>query len=159
MAFSIQIQKQKLKFSSTHFTIFSSQRAERLHGHNYQVGLKIYFQNMPKDEGLLIEFHPLKKAVQKICYQLDEKILIPENSPHLEVKSSPQGENIQIQSCQKFYSFPKEDCKILQISNTSSECLAQWFHKELRKEFSSFSFEKYEVTIEESSGQSVTYTA
>ena len=156
MSFIVELKKQRFKFSSTHFTIFSEDRAERLHGHNYQVAVNIKFKVINPDTGISVEFSELKAMIQKLCDFLDEKILIPSTSPYLSIGEA--GENIEIKFGEKFYSFPKEDCEILSIPNSSSECLAQWFYTELKDSMKELSVKGYMITIEETSGQSVTYT-
>ena len=156
MSFIVELRKERFKFSSTHFTIFSEKEAERLHGHNYKVAVNIKFKSISQDTGISIEFSELKKDIQKMCDVLDEKILIPADSPYLSIGESDM--NIEVKYNEKFYSFPKEDCEILAIPNTSSECLAQWFYEEMASSLTDKSIVSYMVTIEETSGQSVTYT-
>lgn len=156
MSYIVELKKERFKFSATHFTIFSEDRAEKLHGHNYHVSINIKFKDIDEDTGLTVEFSELKNEIQKLCDLLDEKILIPAESPFLSV--GEVEENIEVRYNSKLYSFPKEDCEILNTTNTSSECLAKWFYDELLSSFHKFSIKNFMVTIEETSGQSVTYT-
>ena len=38
---TIDILKEDIKFSAAHFTVFSATERERLHGHNFHVGLSV----------------------------------------------------------------------------------------------------------------------
>ena len=156
MSFIVELKKERFKFSSTHFTIFSEDRAEKLHGHNYKVSINIKFKEISEDTGLTVEFSELKTEIQRLCDFLDEKILLPSASPYLSM--GEVDDNIGVRYQNKFYSFPKEDCEILDLQNTSSECLAQWFYEELIPAFHKLSIKSFMVTIEETSGQSVTYS-
>ncbi|MCB0377210.1 MAG: 6-carboxytetrahydropterin synthase [Bdellovibrionales bacterium] len=155
MAFLVQLAKQRFKFSATHFTVFSKDRAECLHGHNYQVSVDFEFSDLDNKTGLAIEFQVLKDKIQKVCDQLDEKVLIPTESRFLDVKKT--FTNIEVTFGEKFYSFPKQDCLLLPIANSSAESLAQWFYFQLDESFKDISVEEFSVSIEESEGQAVTF--
>lgn len=156
MSFIVELKKQRFKFSATHFTIFSEDRAENLHGHNYQVSVNLKFKDISQDTGISVEFSELKENIQKLCDFLDEKILIPADSPFLSL--GEVDSNLEVRFNEKFYSFPTSDCEVLGIQNTSSECLAQWFYEELEESLKGKKVKSFMVTIEETSGQSVTYT-
>ncbi|MBO6566469.1 MAG: 6-carboxytetrahydropterin synthase [Pseudomonadales bacterium] len=80
----IEIAKQALNFSAAHFTIFSATEREDLHGHNWQVECEL---TSPIDEnGLIFDYSLIKKAVKEICDELDEKTILPEQSPHLSIE-------------------------------------------------------------------------
>lgn len=156
MSYTIHLNKQDFKFSSTHFTIFSQDRAEALHGHNYYVHFAIQFQHLDKETGLTAEFSELKKLIRAACDSLDEKVLLPAQSPFVEINLTES--NIEVQYNKKFYSFPIEDCEILDIVNTSAECLAKWLYTRLAGRLKDLGCSFIEVTLQETQGQSVTYT-
>ncbi len=156
MTYSICLSKDRFKFSATHFTVFSEDRAENLHGHNYQVTLNIDFEDINRDTGLAVEFSKLKILLKNLCDTLDEKVLLSTGSPFMDIGES-QG-NIEVRFKDRFYSFPKEDCKLLDIVNTSSECLTHWLHKNLRDSLEDFDAKGFSVTLEETQGQSVTFS-
>ena len=85
MAYTVRINKDRFKFSATHFTIFSETQAEALHGHNYQVCVDILFKSLDPETGISAEFSELKEILQTLCDQLDEKILLPANSPFVKI--------------------------------------------------------------------------
>lgn len=156
MPFQVSLSKERFKFSSTHFTIFSDSEAECLHGHNYQVSVDFDFKSLAEDTGLSAEFGYLKQKIDEVCESLDEKVLLPGNSPFLDLGETDT--NVEVKFGPKFYSFPKEDCEVLDIVNVSSECLAKWIHSKLEAEFSNIlGLEELSVSIEETNGQSITY--
>lgn len=155
MPFQVSLAKERFKFSSTHFTIFSDSEAESLHGHNYLVSVDLDFRSLAEDTGLSAEFGHLKSKIDVICQELDEKVLLPGDSPFLDIGETET--NYEVQFANKFYSFPIEDCLVMDIVNVSSECLAKWFHQRLDENLHAIGLEGLSVTIEETNGQSVTY--
>lgn len=155
MPFQVSLSKERFKFSSTHFTIFNDSEAECLHGHNYQVSVDLDFRSLAEDTGLSAEFSHLKSKIDDICEELDERVLLPGNSPFLDIGET--STNVEVKFGHKFYSFPSEDCLILDIVNVSSECLSKWFHGRLAKDLHAIGLEGFSVTIEETNGQAVTY--
>lgn len=155
MPFQVNLSKERFKFSSTHFTIFSDSEAECLHGHNYMVSVDLDFKSLAEDTGLSAEFSHLKDKIDDICEDLDERVLLPGESPFLAMAETDS--NIEVRFGNKFYSFPSEDCVVLDIVNVSSECLAKWFHGRLAQDLHAIGLEGLSVTIEETNGQSVTY--
>jgi 6-pyruvoyltetrahydropterin/6-carboxytetrahydropterin synthase len=158
MPFQVSLSKERFKFSSTHFTIFNQEEAERLHGHNYLVSVDFDFRSLAEDTGLSAEFGLLKNKIDAICEELDERVLLPADSPFLEMGETET--NIEVKFNEKFYSFPKEDCVILDMVNVSSECLAKWVYQELEQDLNAIiGLESFSVTIEETNGQAVTYVS
>ncbi len=155
MPFQVSLSKERFKFSSTHFTIFNAREAECLHGHNYLVSVDLDFRSLAEDTGLSAEFGHLKTKIDDLCSELDEQVLLPAESPFLDIGETDT--NFEVKFNEKFYSFPKEDCVILDIVNISSECLAKWVHKRLEADFHAIGLEGLSVTIEETNGQAVTY--
>ena len=155
MPFQVSLSKERFKFSSTHFTIFNDSEAECLHGHNYQVSVDLDFRSLAEDTGLSAEFSHLKSKIDDICEELDERVLLPGDSPFLDIGET--ATNVEVKFGHKFYSFPSEDCLILDIVNVSSECLSKWVHGRLSKDLHAIGLEGFSVTIEETNGQAVTY--
>ena len=162
MPYSISLSKDRFKFSASHFTLFSKERAESLHGHNYQISLTANFKEIHRETGLAIEFSELKKAIKNLCDELDEKILLPTRSPYLKTNRQPavtdqSQNNIEVRFNNRFYSFPEEECRLLDLVNTSSECLAHWFHKKLKTPLEEIGVQDYSIHLSESQGQSVSF--
>jgi 6-pyruvoyltetrahydropterin/6-carboxytetrahydropterin synthase len=155
MPFQVSLSKERFKFSSTHFTIFNAREAECLHGHNYLVSVDLDFRSLAEDTGLSAEFGHLKSKIDHLCAELDERVLLPTESPFLQIAEADG--NVEVRFNDKFYSFPKEDCVLMDIVNISSECLAKWVHRHLKADFQAIGLEGLSVTIEETSGQAVTY--
>lgn len=156
MIYSIRLNKDRFKFSATHFTVFSKDRGETLHGHNYQVILNVHFQGVHESTGLAVEFSKLKDLLKNPCDELDEKVLLPTKSPFMDICKNQN--NIEVRFKDRFYSFPKKDCRLLDIVNTSSECLARWLYENLKASFEKLGAKSFSITLLETRGQSVTFS-
>ena len=153
-SWSIDLQKEYFKFSAAHFLIFPDGSAERLHGHNYRVRVRLGADLSPF--GLVLDFKAVKPVVRAICDRLDEHWLVPGEHAELRVVHSPQG-STEVRYRERVYSAPSEDVLVLPINNTSSENLAAWFGRELSAElarrFPEVPVTRLRVGVEETSGQ------
>ena len=116
-------------FSASHFLIGFS-KCDRLHGHNYQVEVRLQYTHI--DLASSIDFRLVNAAIRHEVQLLNQKILLPEESPKLKISSTLNGKNWQIIVADKEYSFPKKDVCILKgIVQTTAENLAYYFHRRL----------------------------
>jgi 6-pyruvoyltetrahydropterin/6-carboxytetrahydropterin synthase len=139
----------KLSFSSSHF-IAEHDKCERLHGHNYRV--KIELIGELGDDHMVQDFKEVKDTIKSLCDRLDHKILLPTQSPSLEIQDN--GSQIDVQSLGKSYSFPKGDCEFLPIEASTAESLAKMVFMELKKDLPLLS----RVFISESEGSIAFYS-
>jgi len=114
---TIVIDKEYLKFSSAHFTVFSATERERLHGHNFKVAAT--FVAEVDDNGLCVDYSQLKKKVLELCESLDEYTLLPQYSPYLEIKEQDQYYHVSFAN--ETLLFLKADTLLLPIRNTTVE--------------------------------------
>jgi 6-pyruvoyltetrahydropterin/6-carboxytetrahydropterin synthase len=141
--------KANIRFSSAHI-IPEYEKCGRLHGHTYAIHVKITGE--PDDKGIIIDFSLLKKILKNIANNLDHKNLIPKNSNFLKI--SNENDSIKINTLNKKYIFPKNDCLILPIKSTSAENLSKYVLNELIKELSDLqNINEIEVGIDEGYGQ------
>lgn len=154
----VTLYKDRQKFSSAHFTLFLDGSLERLHGHNYRVAVSFSGQNL--EMGLLAPFHHLKPLISELCDQWDERVLIPTQSPMVEVvETGTQCEvTVTTEKAERFYSFPREDVVLLPCDNISSENLALLFVENLgeRVKNTAPNIQSVSATVGETDGQEVT---
>ena len=110
----------------------------------------------PMGEGdVVIDFLHLKPIVKELCDSLDHRTLLPVKSPYLRIEEK-EGMIWAYHGEDKF-AFPKRDVIILDLPNTSTERLAEFFCTGLRERLASDLGEKdidrIRVSVEESSGQ------
>lgn len=119
---TIVINKEYLKFSAAHFTIFSADNRERLHGHNFQV--KASFVAEVDNNGLCVDYSQLKKKVLELCEYLDEFTILPALSPYLRIEE--QGQYFHVHFNNELMLFLKSDTRLLPVANTTVEELSNY---------------------------------
>ncbi len=155
-SFILDLRKESFKFSCSHFTIFSADRAERLHGHNYYVRCQVHIDRISQDLGMAFDFNLIKPVIKNICEHLDEYVLIPKLSPYLKIAEN--GGQVKVQFGQKSYAFPKDDVRILPIANVTSEELARWIAESLSSTLKNQPpVLGFKVSVEETHGQAAHY--
>ncbi len=138
-----------IRFSACHF-IAGHDKCGRLHGHTYVVSLKLH-GSMGKD-GMVMDFIPLKKELRAIAEELDHRVLVPANSKKITLA---MGEEVQIKTCGKKYSLPREDVVLLPTAESSAEELCQFIlAKVLEKVNFPSNVKEVEVGVHEELGQS-----
>lgn len=153
-SWSIQVEKDYLKFSAAHFLIFPDGTAERLHGHNYKVYVELH--TALDQHGLVVNFKEIKPIIRGLCDELDEHLLIPGRHPVLTAVETTAGA-IEIRYRERRYLIPVEEVIVLPISNSSAENLAAWLGRELRermrRSWPDLRVQRLSVGIEETPGQ------
>jgi 6-pyruvoyltetrahydropterin/6-carboxytetrahydropterin synthase len=132
--FEIIVSKSDFKFNCAHFIIYDGFR-ERLHGHNYQLSVRVVGDGVLNRDGYLIDFGDIKRAARSICSSLNEYFICPRNSPNMKISELDNSYCLDCDDGSKFV-FPREDCAMLPIAHSSSEELAHYFYcKILRLNF------------------------
>jgi 6-pyruvoyltetrahydropterin/6-carboxytetrahydropterin synthase len=155
-SFTLVLAKEDFKFSSGHFTVFAADRAELLHGHNYQVAVELRGSRLD-DEDLLTDFGHVKDAVRELCARLDSRTLIPSRSSHLRV--AEDGDAVAVEFRDRVYRLPAGDVLVLPLVNTSIEALARMLWQELVAALELPRIEILGVNVAETAGQSCWYRA
>ncbi|HEX4211415.1 MAG TPA: 6-carboxytetrahydropterin synthase, partial [Candidatus Binataceae bacterium] len=126
-AFSIQVAKENLKFSAAHFIAYPGFR-ESLHGHNYQIGVRV--EGGLGETGYVLDFGLIKRLVKEIGDRLDERTIIPALSDCLKIDHRDGQVSVQYENDR--FVFPLGDVALLPIMHSSAEELAQFVWNELR---------------------------
>jgi 6-pyruvoyltetrahydropterin/6-carboxytetrahydropterin synthase len=126
----IELFKENMKFSAAHFTIFSKEVRENVHGHNYN--LHACFTTQVAEEGLSFDYRYYKKKLVTICKKLDETTLIPEKSPYLKI--SEQGPYYHVDFNSEVMIFLKRDATIIPVRNITVEELSHWFLEQIMQD-------------------------
>lgn len=156
--YRVTLAKEDFKFSAAHFTLFPDGTAELLHGHNYQVALEVSGRRL--DEfGLLVDFARVKGLVRRLCAELDSRTLIPEHSPHLELRRLEGA--VEVGFGRRLYRLPEDDVLLLPLTNSSIELLARLFWQRLAAELARWDppLDTLAVTVAETAGQGCRYEA
>lgn len=156
--FKVTVTKDYLVFASAHFITFAGHRCESLHGHNYRVG--VVLEGELEDENwYVIDFRVLKKLMKGYCDEIDHKVLLPLSNPRLQVVDG--GDSVTVAYDNKpRYLFPRADCALLPIPNTTVEMLAEYLGGQLRAGLAAAgatNLSALEIEVEENFGQSAVY--
>jgi 6-pyruvoyltetrahydropterin/6-carboxytetrahydropterin synthase len=156
--FRVQVSKDYLVFASAHFITFKGHQCETLHGHNYRVGVAV--EGSVESETLFVlDFSVLKQIARRLVDRIDHKVLLPTLNPKLAFHE--EGDRLSVDYFgQPTYVFPKRDCALLPIPNSTAEMLAQYLGTQMREELAAGGYThltSLELEVEENYGQSATY--
>jgi len=156
--YRVSVTKDYLVFASAHFITFSGHRCETLHGHNYRVGVTVEGALDP-ESWYVFDFGVLKRIMRQLCDDIDHKVLLAGENRHLQIAEA--GESVTVAYDNKpRYVFPKRDCAILPVPNTTVEMLAELLTSRLRAELAKEGANRMtaiEMEVEENFGQSATF--
>jgi 6-pyruvoyltetrahydropterin/6-carboxytetrahydropterin synthase len=157
-SFAIHVAKENLKFSAAHFIAYPGFR-EPLHGHNYQVGIRV--RGDLSASGYVLDFGLVKKLTKEIVDRLDERTLIPARSDCLRIE--PLGEQVRIRYEGDEFILPRKDLCLLPIVHSSAEELARFIWDELRAALEANralgGIASLEIAVAEGPGQAAIYEA
>ena len=156
--FRVQVSKDYLVFSSAHFITFRGHQCESLHGHNYRVGVAV--EGAVDSECLFVlDFSVLKQITRRLVDEIDHKVLLPTRNPKLAYRE--EGDRIAVDYFgTPTYVFPRSDCALLDVQNSTAEMLAQYLGTRVRDELASSGYTHLtllELEVEENYGQSATF--
>ena len=150
--YRVRVTKDHLVFSAAHFITFNGNICERLHGHNWRTAVEVAG---PLDENhYVFDFIALRDALQTIVNRLDHRVLLPTQHPTIRVRESEREVEATFED--RRWIFPREDCILLPIENTTAERIAWWIATELRPTITQLgrgAIETLRVEVEENFGQ------
>jgi 6-pyruvoyltetrahydropterin/6-carboxytetrahydropterin synthase len=157
-SYRVSVTKDYLVFSSAHFITFAGHRCEGLHGHNYRVCVTIE-GGLDNEAWFVFDFVELKRIMKRLCDEIDHLVLLPLQSDR--VKVHEEGESVRVDVDGKpRYLFPRKDCSLLPIPNTTVEMLAQLLTSRLKSTLGSEATRRLtaiEMEVEENFGQTAVY--
>lgn len=125
--FSIRVTKDYLVFSAAHFVTFSNHDCERLHGHNYRVAAEIVG---PLDENhFVVDFVAVRETLKLLVDELDHHVLLPTSHPQIQVEADAR--RVRATYADREWIFPREDCVLLPVPNTTAELIARYLGQRL----------------------------
>ena len=155
--FRVSVNKDYLVFASAHFITFAGHRCEGLHGHNYRASVTIEGR-LNEEAWFVFDFVELKRIMRKLCDEIDHLVLLPLQSDRVQVKEEAENVLVAVDGNPR-YVFPRRDCALLPIPNTTVEMLAEMLIDRLRaalKENGATGLTAIEMEVEENFGQSAT---
>jgi 6-pyruvoyltetrahydropterin/6-carboxytetrahydropterin synthase len=157
-SFRVEVSKDYLVFASAHFITFRGHQCESLHGHNYRVGVAVEGTVDPETY-FVLDFSVLKQITRQMVDRIDHKVLLPTQNPKLAFRED--GDRLAVDYFgQPTYVFPRRDCALLPIQNSTAEMLAQHLGVQVRDELMARGYRHLsalELEVEENYGQAATY--
>jgi 6-pyruvoyltetrahydropterin/6-carboxytetrahydropterin synthase len=128
--YCVRIEKDTLVFSAGHFITFAGNVCERLHGHNYRVSAEV---SGPIDENhYVVDFIALRDSLATIVRELDHYMLLPTRHPRIVVRVDEHEVTATFED--RRWVFPRGDCVLLDVPNTTAEMLARHIGQRLLAE-------------------------
>ena len=151
--FKVHVTKDYLVFCSGHFITYDGDHCERIHGHNYRVAVEV--EDDLDQNHYVIDFIALKDMTRGITAELDHRMLLPSRSRQIVLHED--GPNLRVTYRDRYWSFPRDECVLVPVANTTAELLADFIAGRLRQALSDRGFKLpriLRVEVEESFGQS-----
>jgi 6-pyruvoyltetrahydropterin/6-carboxytetrahydropterin synthase len=150
--FHVRVTKDSLTFSAAHFITFNGNVCERLHGHNYGVAAEAAG---PLDENhYVVDFIALRDSLRAIVAQLDHHVLLPTQHPQIHVVAGEREVEARFED--RRWVFPRGDCVLLPLANTTAERLAEYIARQLLaalRQRTKSPIERLSVAVDECQGQ------
>ena len=151
--YRVRVTKDHLVFSAAHFITFNGNICERLHGHNWRVAVEV--TGPLDDNSYVFDFIALRDATQFLVNELDHHVLLPTKHPSIHVTVEDREVTTVFES--RRWIFPREDCVLLPVANTTAELIAHWMANRLKVTLGSHpgasKLQTLTVEIEENFGQ------
>jgi 6-pyruvoyltetrahydropterin/6-carboxytetrahydropterin synthase len=157
-AFRVSVSKDYLVFASAHFITFAGHRCEGLHGHNYRTRVTVEGE-LNEESWFVFDFVELKRIMRRLCDEIDHLVLLPLESSRIQVREEGETVTVAVDGKPR-YLFPRRDCALLPIPNTTVEMLAELLADRLRaalEEGGARGLTAIEMEVEENFGQSATF--
>ncbi|MCS7020384.1 MAG: 6-carboxytetrahydropterin synthase [Gemmataceae bacterium] len=153
--FKVRVTKDHLVFCCGHFISYRGHQCERLHGHNYRAAVEV--EGPLQEDFYVVDFIALKQLMREITDELDHHMLLPTRNPVIQVEEC--GSAVHVRYEQRLWVFPRDDCVLLPIENTTAELLARYLAGRLLnalQQRENFIPEVLRIEVEEAPGQSAT---
>lgn len=153
--FKVRVTKDHLVFCSGHFISYQGHQCERLHGHNYRAAVEV--EGKLQEDYYVFDFIALKQRTKAITDELDHFMLLPTKNAVIKVEEV--GDSVRARYRDREWVFPRGDCVLLPIENTTAELLARYIAGRLMESLrvnEKFVPEVLRVEVEEGPGQSAT---
>src|SRR4026207_1509855 len=125
--YKVRVSKDYLVFCSGHFISYEGDRCEKLHGHNYRATVEI--EGVLDDNYYVFDFIALKHRTKAITDELDHRMLLATRNPFIHVEERPTS--VHVRHGERERLFPRGDCFLLPIENTTAELLARYIAQRL----------------------------
>ncbi len=155
--YTVRVAKDYLVFCAGHFITYGPDHCERIHGHNYRVAVEIEDDLDPQSH-YVFDFITLKRMARGIVNEFDHTMLLATENPRIALLED--GDNWEARYRDRRWSFPRDECTLMPIANTTAELMARYIAHRLLHDFDEAGFPAprvLRVELEETFGQSATF--
>ncbi len=148
--YHVRLEKESLVFSAAHFITFNGNICERIHGHNYRVRAEV---RGPLDENsYVVDFIAMRDSLHTIVAEWDHRVLLP--TEHSQIQVVANAEEVEARFEDRRWVFPRGDCILLPVKNTTAELLAKCIGERLLRDLApAFQPDWLRVEVDENFGQ------
>src|SRR5262249_16878166 len=125
--YKVRVTKDHLVFCAGHFISYEGDKCERLHGHNYRATVEI--EGDLDENYYVFDFIALKHRTKAITDDLDHRMMLPTKNSLISVEERQRS--IHVRYKDREWLFPRDDCVLLPIENTTTELLARYIAQRL----------------------------
>jgi 6-pyruvoyltetrahydropterin/6-carboxytetrahydropterin synthase len=127
--YHVRVCQDDLAFSAGHFITFAG-GCEPLHGHNFRVAAEVHG---PLDENCyVVDVVALRETLKSVLADLDHRVLLPTGHARIQVEADQR--EVEVRFGERRWVFPRADCVLLPIPNTTTELLARHIGRRLLDE-------------------------
>src|SRR5881398_2325686 len=130
MSYKVRVTKDHLVFASGHFISYEGDKCERLHGHNYRTTVEV--EGDLDTNYYVFDFIALKNLTKEITDELDHRMMLATRNEHIDVEEGERS--VRVRYRDREWLFPREDCVLLPIENTTAELLARHIGEKVLQE-------------------------
>jgi 6-pyruvoyltetrahydropterin/6-carboxytetrahydropterin synthase len=153
--YKVRVTKDHFVFCCGHFISYRGHHCERLHGHNYRAAVEV--EGRLQEDHYVFDFIALKARTKEITDELDHHMLLATRNSVIKVEESAKSVRVRYED--REWLFPRDDCILLPIENTTAELLARYIAGRLLdslRTHEKFVPDVIRVEVEEGPGQSAT---
>jgi 6-pyruvoyltetrahydropterin/6-carboxytetrahydropterin synthase len=150
--YHVRLDKEYHVFSAAHFITFDRDVCERLHGHNYRVAVEV--DGALDENCYVVDFIALRDALKAITDELDHHMLLPLEHKAICVRADEREVEVTFQ--ERRWIFPRGDCILLPMANTTAELLARYIGRRLLDDLQQRTGnrpQRLQVAVDENHGQ------
>ncbi len=154
-SFLVRVAKTQHVFSAAHFITYDGQ-CERLHGHNYHIAAEIF--GRLNEDHLVVDFLAICDELRDLAAKLDRYVLLPTEHRTLTVREEQAEVIVTFEN--RRWIFPRGDCLLLPLANTTAELLAAYIGRQLKLAINfrcGIEEPHLRVELDECDGQSATW--
>jgi 6-pyruvoyltetrahydropterin/6-carboxytetrahydropterin synthase len=127
--FRVRLEKDTLVFSAAHFITYAGTICERLHGHNYRLAAEV--SGELDENHYVVDFIALRDELVQLVAELDHRVLLPTQHPLIQVVADER--EVTATFADRRWVFPRGDCVLLPVANTTAELLARYLGHRLQQ--------------------------